>query len=213
MTNYNNYLKSPQWEHKRKLKLKQTHYQCEICGSAKNLHVHHITYKNLNEKGWGKEDLDDLATICEKCHSQTHYVDNYKKRYKQETESNFIIKALGKTIVYYLLFGILITAFTSWVYGVIYSIVVTFIQLVPRPNIEEFGWKILIGSYISAGTIYILAGIYALIMNMIDNYIALGLIVFIALNYGLAFWNIKKRFPVFYVGLKRKIRSLYKKNI
>lgn len=65
--NYNSYMKSERW---RKLRLKvlaRDDYQCQRCGSAKNLRIHHLTYERV-----GHEALDDLITLCEACHSEIH---------------------------------------------------------------------------------------------------------------------------------------------
>ena len=40
-------------------------YRCVMCGTGKNLEVHHITYARL-----GYEDLYDLVTLCKKCHRE-----------------------------------------------------------------------------------------------------------------------------------------------
>lgn len=74
--NYEEYLKSPRWRTKRLLKAKQAHYTCEVCGKVikKGFHIHHLTYKHL-----GNEPLEDLAFLCEDCHTNIHYDKNAKK--------------------------------------------------------------------------------------------------------------------------------------
>lgn len=65
--NKHQYLNSPEWKTKRQHMLKQTHYTCQMCGTQRNLHVHHITYTNLF-----RETPADLACVCEHCHSAIH---------------------------------------------------------------------------------------------------------------------------------------------
>ena len=61
------YYLSASWKRIRKEKLREADYQCERCGSAINLNVHHTTYDNL-----GNENLDDLVVLCASCHAQVH---------------------------------------------------------------------------------------------------------------------------------------------
>ena len=68
--NYYDYLKSPQWQSVRDAALKRANYQCEKCKSAKNLEVHHITYKRL-----GYELPEDLIVLCKDCHENVHSKD------------------------------------------------------------------------------------------------------------------------------------------
>lgn len=64
------YYQSPEWKQIRQQKLKEAGYVCELCGSAINLRVHHLTYDHF-----GCEPLDDLLVVCEKCHTRLHTVD------------------------------------------------------------------------------------------------------------------------------------------
>lgn len=72
---YSAYLKSETWKKKRLEAIERDGFQCRICGSAKNLNVHHLTYKQVPN-----EPLDDLLTVCEKCHSKLHRNDFHKKQ-------------------------------------------------------------------------------------------------------------------------------------
>lgn len=69
-TIYADYMKSEEWKWTRAERIKKDGYKCSMCGSAKNLCVHHITYENL-----GDEPLDDLITLCAKCHKKIHDAD------------------------------------------------------------------------------------------------------------------------------------------
>lgn len=64
---YKAYLNSPRWKAIRKRLYREYEYKCAMCGSPKNLNVHHITYDNL-----GEEKDEDLTVLCQKCHSELH---------------------------------------------------------------------------------------------------------------------------------------------
>jgi len=61
------YIQSPAWQEKRKMVLERDGYCCTRCGSAINLDVHHLTYEHF-----GNEPLEDLVTLCRKCHGTVH---------------------------------------------------------------------------------------------------------------------------------------------
>lgn len=52
----------------KKAVLKRDRYKCVECGSTENIHVHHKQYRS-NE---GSNDLDNLVTLCAKCHKKKH---------------------------------------------------------------------------------------------------------------------------------------------
>ena len=68
---YNDYLKSAAWRRVRKIVFKRDDYKCQRCkckASEGNwLECHHTTYENL-----GFEVLEDLLTLCRKCHVDHH---------------------------------------------------------------------------------------------------------------------------------------------
>ena len=66
---YQEYLKSPHWQALRIKALDRDLYLCRICRSSKKLHVHHRSYKN---KGLNGMEIEDLTTLCEKCHNLFH---------------------------------------------------------------------------------------------------------------------------------------------
>lgn len=69
---YNEYLKSAEWKHKRKSKLKQANFKCDGCGEKYGmLEVHHLTYDRV-----GMELLSDLAAYCINCHRIAHDLAN-----------------------------------------------------------------------------------------------------------------------------------------
>ena len=64
---YEEYLKTPEWQHKRELALERDEYHCRVCNCHENLHVHHRTYERR-----GSENLHDLTTLCNDCHEHFH---------------------------------------------------------------------------------------------------------------------------------------------
>lgn len=77
---FNAYIKSEAWKKKSLERFKVDGYRCQICGSAKNLVCHHLTYINL-----GHEDIDDLLTVCYPCHKELHSDDTRRApKSKQE---------------------------------------------------------------------------------------------------------------------------------
>lgn len=78
---YNEYIRSDAWIRKRDQRLALDNYQCKKCGTAKNLIVHHITYKNL-----GHENMDDLVTLCWNCHNSVHKNDTGKSNKRTQTK-------------------------------------------------------------------------------------------------------------------------------
>ena len=64
---YLEYLRSDKWKEIRLKILKRDNNLCQKCKSEKAYHVHHLTYKNLFH-----EKLEDLISICIKCHTIEH---------------------------------------------------------------------------------------------------------------------------------------------
>lgn len=64
---YRDYLETPEWKEKRLLVLARDGYRCMVCTAKKFLDVHHKTYDRLF-----KEPLEDLVTLCRRCHSKFH---------------------------------------------------------------------------------------------------------------------------------------------
>ena len=74
---YKEYLRSSHWKNIKHLCLKKKKYCCFICNeSTEILSLHHTTYKNI-----GKEKINDLVFVCEKCHSGLHkFLDKQKNK-------------------------------------------------------------------------------------------------------------------------------------
>lgn len=64
---YHEYIVSPEWKKIRISALKESGFQCSICKSPDNLHVHHKHYRTL-----GRETLEDLQVLCQDCHAIEH---------------------------------------------------------------------------------------------------------------------------------------------
>ena len=78
---YPTWINSEAWKRIRKKKLMDENLQCEMCGTAKNLQVHHITYEHLLV-----EDMfpDDLVVLCKNCHENVHAFDIVQKKREEE---------------------------------------------------------------------------------------------------------------------------------
>lgn len=66
-TQYRAYMFSKKWAKKKLLLFQQRGKECEICGSIKHIHVHHLTYERVYN-----ELLSDLQVVCSLCHSKIH---------------------------------------------------------------------------------------------------------------------------------------------
>jgi len=57
------------WAATRRKVLKRDKYRCTVCGKKPNLHVHHVRAKVGTPMA---ENLDNLTTLCQKCHQEKH---------------------------------------------------------------------------------------------------------------------------------------------
>lgn len=73
------------WKRKRKQLIKERG-QCELCGSKKDLEVHHL-------KGLKNENLRDLVVLCRECHRELHKLANLLR---QKYAPNDILKDLKR---------------------------------------------------------------------------------------------------------------------
>lgn len=65
---YTEYLNSEEWQKRRIKILIRDQFQCQICGTGKQLRVHHIRYP----EAYGEEPDSDLITVCDTCHKKIH---------------------------------------------------------------------------------------------------------------------------------------------
>lgn len=65
---YQEYLKTPEWQARRKQHLRSVGYRCQVCNaSGVLLDVHHRTYERR-----GEEHYKDLIALCRNCHELFH---------------------------------------------------------------------------------------------------------------------------------------------
>jgi 5-methylcytosine-specific restriction endonuclease McrA len=68
--NYARYRRSRHWQEIRALRFERDGHRCQDCKGKSGdpvLEVHHLTYDRL-----GRERLEDLVTLCQRCHSTRH---------------------------------------------------------------------------------------------------------------------------------------------
>jgi 5-methylcytosine-specific restriction endonuclease McrA len=66
---YQAYLSSAKWRRLRNEVLLRDKHRCVKCHWNRDLHVHHLTYERM-----GDELLEDLVTLCARCHGREHLV-------------------------------------------------------------------------------------------------------------------------------------------
>lgn len=72
--NYSLQLEDPRWKSFRKFVFDVRGRKCELCGSEKDLQVHHIHYfKGL--KAW-EYSVKDVRILCRECHKRIHGITN-----------------------------------------------------------------------------------------------------------------------------------------
>jgi hypothetical protein len=71
MSNYKEQLLTKDWKYKRFKILKRDSFKCTVCGSKKELRVHHTYYYKNFVSPWLYPD-SCLLTVCEKCHLEFH---------------------------------------------------------------------------------------------------------------------------------------------
>lgn len=65
---YREYLRTPEWQERRKARLKAARFRCQVCNTKNGrLNVHHRTYERR-----GEELAADLIVLCEPCHHMFH---------------------------------------------------------------------------------------------------------------------------------------------
>jgi hypothetical protein len=64
---YPEYLQTPEWRERGRIKREQAAHRCQVCNSTDKLHVHHRTYGRR-----GVEHPADLIVLCDGCHKLFH---------------------------------------------------------------------------------------------------------------------------------------------
>jgi len=77
---YREYLDSQVWFEKRAIALTRDGHRCRLCYSKRNVNVHHRRYPKV----LGEEPLNDLITLCAKCHEKFHDIQNTKPTLKKK---------------------------------------------------------------------------------------------------------------------------------
>lgn len=73
---YADYLKTPEWQERRRRRIVLDKFRCAICGQTKGLQVHHINYDRVMD-----EDIyADLITLCHVCHERIESVKELEQR-------------------------------------------------------------------------------------------------------------------------------------
>jgi hypothetical protein len=67
---YDEFLASEYWQDCRRLILTRDNFRCVKCNANQKLQVHHLTYEH---HGFEMEYLDDLITLCRRCHASAHH--------------------------------------------------------------------------------------------------------------------------------------------
>ena len=96
-------LKDPRWQKKRLEVLGDANFTCEVCHDNESpLHVHHKFYLK-NREIW-EYDREQLACLCESCHTNQHEED---ARLKELISCIPIAGPGNKDEIFYLLCGFL----------------------------------------------------------------------------------------------------------
>ncbi len=56
------------WDELRRRCYARDNYRCQICGEGGQVHAHHLSYERVGTP----EELDDLQTLCGRCHAMVH---------------------------------------------------------------------------------------------------------------------------------------------
>lgn len=100
MASYFELLKDPRWQKRRLERLEDARWECSNCGDGKStLHVHHQRYVK-GRKPWEYTD-QELAVLCESCHSSAHDDKKLLERMAIECGPQFIDFCIGAAAGYF----------------------------------------------------------------------------------------------------------------
>lgn len=78
---YKKYIRSDEWQQKRKERLALDGHRCRNCGGKEGLEVHHKSYDRF-----GSESVSsDLVTICSECHDKVTGLNRKKRKVVVDT--------------------------------------------------------------------------------------------------------------------------------
>ena len=66
---FQDYIKSEKWKLLKEKRLEKDEFKCVLCKSKEKLVCHHLTYMRLY-----KEEINDLITLCSRCHKRIHFI-------------------------------------------------------------------------------------------------------------------------------------------
>lgn len=72
--------------------LKRDDFQCQCCGNTRNLELHHIVFRSQG----GKDQLDNLVTLCNRCHARAHREKEWRKHWERWIKENAMQGAAKK---------------------------------------------------------------------------------------------------------------------
>lgn len=91
------FYKSKKWADKRAYILMRDRYKCVLCGSAKDLEVHHKVH--LSPDNIGDYDValneSNLITLCRECHFAEHKQDRINANKKGDCDEEFYFDENG----------------------------------------------------------------------------------------------------------------------
>ena len=84
---YRRYLRSPEWEVRKRQYFKRFPRRCAACGTYKRIHLHHSSYEGLT-----REPDSDLWPLCWRCHRNVHDAAKTGRFENLEAATLFILK-------------------------------------------------------------------------------------------------------------------------
>jgi len=82
-SDYQDYLRSPEWKVKAEEIRKKQNQICGLCGKRDRLQIHHLTYARLRN-----EEDGDLIGLCQNCHSKIHAIASGYEQARMDLESS-----------------------------------------------------------------------------------------------------------------------------
>lgn len=79
IVNYHSYLQSDHWKKTRARTILLQGSKCRVCGSSKNINIHHRRYKYNGKSILGREINQTLLPLCQDCHNLWHKLHGLKR--------------------------------------------------------------------------------------------------------------------------------------
>jgi phage terminase large subunit GpA-like protein len=87
---YRRYLKSPEWQERKRQYFSRLPRRCAACGTYKRIHLHHSSYERLT-----REPDNDLRPLCFRCHRNVHQA-NASGRFENLEAATLFIVSRGR---------------------------------------------------------------------------------------------------------------------